>query len=176
MDRLRMADARPELRELCAAEYPRLVGALRLSCGNDGHLAEDLAQEALARLCRDWQRVQRGTSPRAWLYRVAFNLAHSHWRRLAVRRRVESQIVVQGEAPDHADGVAARNDVRKALMALSVRERTVIVLRQFLEVPVAEAAVVLGVSEQAIRSLNHRALRRLRTVLSDMPAGKGGPS
>lgn len=169
-----MTGTSSELRDFCAAEYPRLVAALRLSCGGDGHLAEEFAQEALARLCRDWQRVRRGPSPRAWLYRVAFNLARSHWRRLAVRRRVEPRLVSDDDTADHAGAVVDRHDVRCALTRLSDRERTVIVLRHFLDLPVAETAVTLGASEQAVRNLNHRALRKLRAALSDEPANRGG--
>lgn len=164
-----MSETDVRLRELCAEEYPRLVGALRLSCGRDIFLAEELAQEALARLCRDWQSVQGGPSARAWLYRVAFNLARSYWRRHAVRRRVEARLRSDGIVTDHADAAADRGDVRHALAQLSQRERSVIVLRHFLELPVREAALALDSSEQAVRSLNHRALNKLRIALSDEP-------
>lgn len=162
-----MGEWDPELHRLCAAEYPRLVGALRLRCGRDAYLAEELAQEALARLCRDWNRVARGPSPRAWLYRVAFNLAGSHWRRLAMRQRVEPTLIDANAVLDPSRAAAERMDLRDALDRLSRRERTVIVLRYFVDLPVAQAAQALGMSEQAVRSLSHRAIMKLRTALSD---------
>src|SRR5688500_17429750 len=51
--------------EFCRREHQRLVGALGLYCG-DFDLAEELAQEALARVWRDWATVQRKDSPAAW--------------------------------------------------------------------------------------------------------------
>lgn len=155
------------LRDLCTAEYPRLVGALRLACDRDADLAEEFAQEAMTRLCRDWDRVGRGPSPRAWLYRVAFNLVNSHWRRLAVRRRVDRQLADAAGVADHAGSTADRIDVRRALAGLSGRERAVIVLRYFVDLPVDQTAHVLGLSDQAVRSLSHRAIKRLRTIMSD---------
>ena len=73
----------------CEREHARLVGMLGLYCG-DGAVAEDLAQEALIRLCRDWRKVRKLEAPERWLYRVAINLAHSHFRRAATERRAHS--------------------------------------------------------------------------------------
>ena len=73
-----------ELAEFCHAEYRRLVGALSLYC-RDRHVAEELAQDTLVRLIRDWSQVRRLDSPSAWAHRVAINLANSHLR--SPRRR-----------------------------------------------------------------------------------------
>lgn len=162
------------LRDLCVAEYPRLVGALRLVCDRDTELAEEFAQEAIARLRRDWHHVAEGRSPQAWLYRVGFNLANSHWRRIAVRRRLASRLVETSSVGDHADAAAERIDVRRALARLTDRERRVVVLRYFADLSVDETAQVLGASEQATRSLNHRALRKLRVAVStDVTVAEG---
>jgi RNA polymerase sigma-70 factor (ECF subfamily) len=65
---------------------PRLVGALALHCGDRG-TAEELAQEALARAWQRWTQVQQMQNPSAWIYRVAFNLATSWFRRRAAETR-----------------------------------------------------------------------------------------
>jgi len=54
----------------CHREHRRLVGALTLYCG-DAELARDLAQEALARACRDWSKVSRMAAPGAYVHRRA---------------------------------------------------------------------------------------------------------
>ena len=74
-----------ELGAFCRAEWSRLVGALSLYTG-DADLAEELAQEAVARVCRHWRKVRKMDAPAAWLHRVARNLAHSHYRRARVAR------------------------------------------------------------------------------------------
>jgi len=80
-----------DLSAMCQREHARLVGVLGLYCG-DRDLAEDLAQEALIRLCRDWRRVRRLDAPERWLHRVAINLAHSHFRRAAIERKALSPL------------------------------------------------------------------------------------
>src|SRR5580692_6415236 len=111
-----------ELESLCREQWPRLVGIMSLHTG-DAALAEDLAQEALARLCRDWSWVQDLDNPAAWTVRVALNLARSHWRRVQVRRRVvhqlEARASVQADEADAASAVA----VRDAVVALPGRQR-----------------------------------------------------
>lgn len=54
-----------ELVAFCRREYPRILGSLRLYTG-DPHLAEELAQDAFVRVCRDWERVRAMASPGAW--------------------------------------------------------------------------------------------------------------
>ena len=59
---------------------------LALYVGDRG-LAEELAQEALIRLCQHWPRVRRMERPGGWLTRVAMNLARSSWRRRAAEHQ-----------------------------------------------------------------------------------------
>lgn len=162
-----MTSSRNDLENFCREEYPQLVGSLRLVCSGDQHLAEDLAQEALTRLFRDWRKVASGPSPRSWLYKVALNLARSNWRRQKVRRRIEARLNLNLVEKDHAEDVADRDLVRRAMDVLLLRERTVIVLRQYRHLSVRETAAAMGVSEQAVRSLHHRAVGKLREALAD---------
>src|SRR5436190_23090799 len=83
-----------DLSEFYSAEYPRLVGVLTLYCG-DGELANDLAQETMARACRDWSKVSVLDSPEGWVYRVGMNLAHSWLRRSFTGRRAMASAQVQ---------------------------------------------------------------------------------
>ncbi|HZP15125.1 MAG TPA: sigma factor, partial [Nocardioides sp.] len=76
----------PELTGFCRETWPRLVGALSLMTG-DRHVAEELAQEALVRVCERWDEVRAMESPLGWTHRVAFNLASSHFRRRSAERR-----------------------------------------------------------------------------------------
>lgn len=75
-----------DLSAFCQREHPRLVGALSLYCG-DALLAQELAQEALVRVCQRWEQVHAKGSPQAWAHRVALNLAHSWYRRRSAERR-----------------------------------------------------------------------------------------
>ena len=143
---------------------PRLVGALTIRLG-DRAAAEDVAHEALARAVADWDRVAAMASPTGWVFRVAFNLAASRWRRLRVRRRVEAEMD-RSEPAIHlltAETLA----VREALSRLSERQIQVIVLRFYAGFDVAEVASMLGVSASTVTTQTARALRRMRADLGD---------
>ena len=145
--------------ELCAAIGPRLVGSLTLFCG-DRALAEELAQEALARAYERWPRVSTMESPAAWTYRVAFNLARSAARRRAAERRASRRLAteLQLPLPDAAAAIA----VREAVLALPPRQRAAIVARYFGQLSVAESAAALGCAEGTVRALTAQAVAALR--------------
>lgn len=159
-------DSVPEgLSAFCEREYPRLVGTLTLYCG-DVHLAEELAQEALARACGRWNRVQTMAAPGAWVHRVAINAANSHWRRARAARRARDHLA--GDAPrSHEDpDVAGNLALREAVRGLPERQRTALILRYFTDLPPAEAAVAMNTTPQAVRNLTHRAIKALRSTLA----------
>lgn len=165
-----MADsAEAELVALCADEYGRLVGSLRLFT-NDAGVAQELAQDALLKLCADWPKVRRHDRPVAWLYAVAFNGARSWRRRRGAERRAYAQVLVSGpQLPDAEDAVL----LRAAVAELPTRQRQAVILRYFLQLTTAEAAEVMSCANGTVRALTSQALARLRQSprLSDMKAG-----
>lgn len=164
-----MAEPSEELEEFCRRQYPQLVGTLSLYCG-DVHLAEELAQDALATACAKWGQVSRMAAPGPWVHRVAINAANSHWRRRRAARRAARHL--EEESDDHHTDpdVAAQVAVRGAVTDLPVRQRTALVLRYFADMSAADVGAVMDVSDQAVRNLTHRALQQLRERLgSDDP-------
>jgi RNA polymerase sigma-70 factor, ECF subfamily len=146
-----------DLTAFCVAEWPRLVGALSLYTG-DAELAQDLAQEAIARVCREWRKVRRLDEPGAWVHRVARNLAHSHFRRVGVGRRAVERMRPSDVVGQTDDAVATR----VVVAALPERERDAVVLRYYLGYSVRETAEALGCPEGTVKTLTHRAITRLR--------------
>jgi RNA polymerase sigma-70 factor (sigma-E family) len=149
-----------ELEAFIAAESPRLVGLLALYVG-EAALAEELAQEALVRLCQHWPRVRRMERPAGWLTRVALNLARSSWRRRAAERRALARLAPPvGETAD--PDVALILAVRGAVAALPERQRRALVLRYYAHRSVAEVAAEMGCAEGTVKSLTHKAIATLR--------------
>ncbi|MFI6902950.1 SigE family RNA polymerase sigma factor [Nonomuraea sp. NPDC050394] len=138
---------------------PRLLRTAYLLC-RDWATAEDLVQTALAKAWTAWRRV--GGNPDPYVYRILTNTHASWWRR---RWRGE---VPTGELPDTphpADPEAqlgARDALRTALAALPARQRAVIVLRYFEDLPDAAIGEILGCSVATVRSQASRALAKLR--------------
>ncbi|MEM7141035.1 MAG: sigma-70 family RNA polymerase sigma factor [Actinomycetota bacterium] len=157
-----MASAPRELEEFCAAEYPRVLGALLLYTG-EPLLAEELTQEAFVRVCRDWSKVSRLDRPGAWAHKVAINLARSRFRRRGSRRRAEARLragAVAPEQPATADAIA----VRDAVAQLDDDDRAVVVLRFFADLPVADTADALGIPSGTVKTRTRRAVASLRDV------------
>lgn len=145
--------------DFCHREYPRLYGALRLYCG-DPWLAEELAQEALARSVRHWDEVRTMEAPGAWVHRVAINLANSWFRRTAAERRAlgRSRPEDAFRDPDSPTLVA----VRDAVASLPRRQREVVILRFFEDLSVRATAERMGCAEGTVKGLLSDAIRSLR--------------
>jgi hypothetical protein len=109
----------------CRRMYPRLVGSLALQCG-DAELAKEVAQEALTRAWQRWARVSRNDSPEAWVFRVAFNLSTSRFRRATREKRAFAQVASLPPVrdADETDRIA----IRAAVAGLPPRQRTALVL------------------------------------------------
>lgn len=146
----------------CHQQHRRVVATIAVYCG-DPSLAEEVAQEALAKACEHWPRVRQMDAPGAWLHAVALNLVRSRFR----RRRLEQRVAAEQARPDiHTDlDVAELVDLRSALLRLSERRRTVVLLRHVAGLTVTETAAAMSMSENAVRSLASRALAELREEL-----------
>lgn len=143
-----------------------LVGALVIRTGSRA-LAEDIAQEAIARAWADWPAVSVMTNPRGWVFRVAFNLSTSHWRKLRSRRRAEHRSSADTSLTTPSPEILAVEHLalREAIAGLTGRQQEVVILRHFVRMTVAETAETLGVTPGTVKTLNHRALAALRVSL-----------
>ncbi len=100
----------------------------------------------------------------AYLYRAVLNQARSHHRSLTRRRRREALVAASPTPGQQCD---IRPDVWAAVERLSVRQRAVTVLTYLDDLPVAEVATRLGVTEGAVRRHLARARAHLRRGLRD---------
>lgn len=147
-----------EAAEFCRRMRPELVGALTLYCG-DRHVAEDLAQQTLARVWVSWGRVASTVDRRAYVHRMALNGARSQFRRRAAERRARQRFGgVVRQAPDQADALA----VRGAVAELPPRQRAAIVLRYFADLSVRDTAAAMGCAEGTVKALTFKAIAALR--------------
>ena len=157
-----MADFK-EFPDFCAQHHERLVGTLGLYCG-DRAVGEELAQEALARAWARWAKVRELDDPPGWVYRVALNLANSHFRRKVVERRAQQRVASTPIESDAGDPTTALV-LREAIARLPRRKRTALVLRYFVDMPFAEIAKVMDAPESTVKSLARRGVEDLRGEL-----------
>jgi RNA polymerase sigma-70 factor (sigma-E family) len=144
----------------CRSVRPQLVGVLTLYCG-DRHVAEELAQDTLVRVWDRWTQIERLPAREAYVHRMAINAANSRFRRLGAERRAHARVGHQ--RPTQADQ-AAGLAVREAVAALPRRQRTVLVLRYFADLPVDKVARLMGCAPGTVKSLTHKAIAALRAA------------
>jgi RNA polymerase sigma-70 factor (sigma-E family) len=145
------------------------VGAVRLAhlLTGDRWSAEDIAQEAYSRLHPRYAELDR---PAAYLRVSLVNAAQSYHR----RRGREEDRLRRVTPPPGTDGavvaaVAADGDALELLDAidrLPYRQKAVVVLRYYEDLPEAEIAAVLGCRPGTVKSLASRALSRLSKEIS----------
>jgi RNA polymerase sigma-70 factor (sigma-E family) len=128
----------------------------------DWGMAEDLVQTALARSWPRWERINRRDDPEVYVRRVMINTwrtwSRRRWRGEKATPDVEPDAVVN----DVASEVATRMYLRDLLATLSGRQRAVLVLRLYDDLPEAQVAEMLSCSTGTVKSTLSRALARLR--------------
>lgn len=126
--------------------------------------AEDLLQAVLLRCVRHGERIVAMEAPAAYLRRAMLNEYTSRGR--AIRRRIRTvsdSHASQEPVTESAVGeVDHRDEAWRWLAMLPSKQRAVLVLRFYEDLPYAEIAVVLGCSEGTVRSNASRGLAALR--------------
>ncbi|WP_405994114.1 SigE family RNA polymerase sigma factor [Streptomyces sp. NBC_00986] len=162
------AEGLESFRDFVDSRSSALLKTAVLLCGGDRHAGEDLLQNALAKAAGRWQRIDE---PEAYVRRILYRQQVSRWR-LKWRRR-EVSVAEPPEAGAGTDAAAAtelRLLMREALSRLTARQRTVLVLRYFEDLPEADVARILGCSVGTVRSTTHRSLARLRVLAPELAA------
>lgn len=99
-----------------------------------------------------------------WLHRITINycLGHKRKQRLQLDSLDENQNLASEESVEkRIQSVAARREIRKAIMQLSEKLRAVIVLRYYWELPYAEIASILDIPLGTVKSRLDLALHTL---------------
>jgi RNA polymerase sigma-70 factor, ECF subfamily len=160
------AGDREALEELYLIHFDRIYSYLHLSVGNR-HDAEDLTTQTFLRMLEaigrfHWQAVPFS----AWLFRIAHNLSIDHFR---ARRRVQSEDEVpeppgqeEASAEEQAMDSIGHAGMLALIEQLSAEQRQVLTLKFLFGFANAEVAGILGKTEGAVKSLQHRALASLQ--------------
>ena len=160
VERSGMARGDAEFVEFVQAASGRLVHAAFLMTGNR-HQAEDAAQTALVRTYASWSRV-RDNDAYGYARSVMVNHLIDSWRRPI--REYPSEDFPEPRRGDVADEVVTRRWLLAILGTLSPRERAIVVLRYYFDLPETQVAHELDVSVGTVKSTSARALEKLRTT------------
>lgn len=155
----------PSWADLAVTHAPALL-RLGLMLTGSRPEAEDLLQMTLLRAGRHSDRILRMDTPAAYLRRMLLN-EHTSARRRLGRRVREVPITGEYAARDlPGDAIEQRDEVWRWLATLSPKQRAVLVLRFYEDLPDHEIATMLAMPETTVRSHAHRALAALRVRLT----------
>jgi RNA polymerase sigma-70 factor (ECF subfamily) len=160
---------REALEELYLLHFDRIYSYLHVSVGNR-HDAEDLTTQTFVKMLESINRFRWQAAPfSAWLFRIAHNLAMDHFR--ASRRWQPEEEVPEppGEEEMSAEQAAMQEIGRQSMLdlieRLSHEQQQVLTLKFVFNFTNADVATILGKTEGAIKSLQHRALASLQKQL-----------
>jgi RNA polymerase sigma-70 factor, ECF subfamily len=160
---------RDALEQLYLLHFDRIYSYLRVSLGNR-HDAEDLTTRTFLRMLESIGRFRWQSAPfSAWLFRIAHNLAVDHF-------RAQRWVLVEEEVPEpFGEEESSAEEQALASMAqagmlglieeLSAEQRQVLALKFVFNFGNLEIAGILGKTEGAVKSLQHRALASLERQL-----------
>jgi RNA polymerase sigma-70 factor (ECF subfamily) len=162
---------REALEELYLIHFDRIYSYLHVSVGNR-HDAEDLTTQTFLRMLEAIGKFRWQSAPfSAWLFRIAHNLAMDHFR---ANKRWQPEEEVPEPEPDESTSAEAgalesigRRSMLELIEDLSPEQQQVLTLKFVFNFSNGEVATILGKTEGAIKSLQHRALASLQKQLDE---------
>jgi RNA polymerase sigma-70 factor (ECF subfamily) len=161
---------RDALEELYLLHFDRIYSYLHMSVGNRQD-AEDLTTQTFLKMLESVGRFHWRSAPfSAWLFRIAHNLAMDHFR--ANRRWHPEELVPEPEPPEESAAEEealesiGRTSMLELIENLSKEQQQVLTLKFVFNFSNSDAATILGKTEGAIKSLQHRALASLQRQLA----------
>ena len=139
-------------------------------------VAEDLSHEVYVRVLKSYERFQGRSSEKTWLFAIAKNVAIDYFRKNSVRSshtfdafnwETES-LVSTSKTPEVLTEL--NDEMRQLLDALEEctgDQKMVIVMRYFQELSIAETAAILNWTEGKVKTTQHRAINKLREILTN---------
>jgi RNA polymerase sigma-70 factor (ECF subfamily) len=157
-----------------------IIAAVRRTLRGGGSAEiDDIVQDVFLRLLRDDRRVLRSFDPAraslsTWLTLVARSVAIDRLRRRTIKAAGLDGVDVPAPPAAAEQGAQSAQTGTLPMHLLTPRQRLVLRMLFDQDMQVEEAAALLGVSEQTIRSTKHKALSRLREHLESGPAAGVG--
>ena len=170
VERARRGD-REAFAELAVEDVDRLHAVATLVV-HDADVAQDVVQEALIRSWRQLPGLRDVDKYDAWMHRILMRTIADEFGR---RRRYEASVRELTAVPSVTDEerhVADRDQLERGFRRLSIDHRAVIVLHQYLALPMPEVAQALGIRLGTAKSRYHHAIAALRAAL-DAEARRG---
>lgn len=141
------------------------------------HDAEDITSDVFVKVMTAYENYDsQKASLSTWIYTIAANTVKDHVRRMAVRERsncdtseeyFETLAAEEDSAFDDICREEALQILANALECLTDRERMIVIMHYYKNVPHKEIADHLGLSYPNVRFITHKALEKIRIFLGN---------
>ena len=130
---------------------------------------EDVVGEVFHDVARNIKSFDGGEANfRSWVFGIAHNRLIDQWRRTSKRRDEPDAPASSADSAENlAVGWALDGPAFRALGRLSESQRNVMILRTIADLSIDQVADVLGIKPNAVKQLQHRAVKQLRKQLND---------
>jgi RNA polymerase sigma-70 factor (ECF subfamily) len=147
--------------------YPLVVRTVYLVVLNPD-VAQEICHEAFLRLWQHRSRLGDNANEKAWLMRVAINLAIDHRRSLFTALRHRGSDAPPTDPATEAMAHIEREEMRRALLRLRTRDRALLALRFEQDLSFPEIGRIFGRPEATVKTWVHRALDRLHREMGGL--------
>ena len=158
-------------------QYKNLVYKTAYLMLGESAEAEDALQEIFVQVYKSLSGFDPGKAKfTTWLYRVTFNYCLNHRRKKRPFTLPLEDIspALQSEFPGAR--LAEEELLQQAIETLTDKQRAVVILRYFWDLPYAEIAQILDIPLGTVKSRIDLALKTLRKVMEEQESGKGSVS
>ena len=134
-------------------------------------IAEDLTEETFLKAWQNLAKYKAGTTPfSAWIFRIAHNLVCDHYRKNEITSEIDENVAdtkTDAIPSYHLNVQLNQVKLRQAINSLPENYQQVILLKYINEEENDVIAQVIGKTEGAVRTLQFRALEKLRGLLEE---------
>lgn len=167
--------------------HKKKIYYLALDMTGNHHDAEDMSQEVFIKAYRYLNSFRGDAKLSSWLYRITVNTCYDHRRKKSLtsmefKENLDEMGTAQqtstgehvSENPEQrAEASVIQNHIQNALQRLSLKERSVFVLRHYNHFQLKEIAYIMDISLGTVKSTLFRAVERLQKELSFYRADLG---
>lgn len=129
--------------------------------------AEDLSEVTFLKAWKNISSLESGRlNFRSWLYTIAHNVCIDHFRQ--IKNQVKLDENIEYKTADLEEKLTKEGDIlqlQKAINLLTDEQKQIIIMKFINEMSNQEISRILHKKEDAIRALQHRALKKLREIM-----------
>lgn len=125
--------------------------------------AEDVLQEVYLAACQNFTQLKNKDSFKAWIIRIARNKCNDFFRKKAAQYEIPMDEITESELSDSRHGLSLVATVRETLNLLGDRDKQILYLYFWKELPQAEISKQLNIPVGTVKSRLHTAKRNFKT-------------